>query len=163
MSPLPACTVEWVQACSTSRSFMAAPSQRQTLSCRCLVMAASTLHSPVLAAGTSTHLESATAVHRRASASLLDQSELHGGASSSSSKYNYNVLLIFRILPLKGTSFFKPFLKKVSITYCVHRPVRACGCKIIMAHGRIARVSWRGFFSLMMIVHACLTASIPYT
>ena len=37
--------VEQPQACSISRSFMAAPLQRHTPSCRCLVLAAITLNS----------------------------------------------------------------------------------------------------------------------
>ena len=48
--------------------------------CMCLVSAAEALSTRVPSAQMSTHLESATALHRGAAASLLDQSELHGGS-----------------------------------------------------------------------------------
>ena len=48
LSPPPPFIVEQVQACSISRSFItAAPSQRQTPSCRCLVMVAQALSTRV--------------------------------------------------------------------------------------------------------------------
>ena len=79
--PPPPPTTEQPQACSISRRFMAAPLQRRSPSCRCLVLAASTLPPECQPeAKTSTHLTSASASHHGAAASLLDQSALHGGS-----------------------------------------------------------------------------------
>ena len=61
-----------------SRSFMTASLRKQP-HCRCLTGAASTLPTECPQAETSTHLESASASHRGAAASLLHQLELHGG------------------------------------------------------------------------------------
>ena len=70
LSPHPPRTVEQPQACSISAFPVDSFTKAKT--CRCLV--------GVPAAETSTHLESASASHRGAAASLLDQSELHGGS-----------------------------------------------------------------------------------
>ena len=68
------------QACSISQSFLAASVARASLYLQVPGSQRQSLSTRVLAAETSTHLESATASHREATAaSLLDQSELHGG------------------------------------------------------------------------------------
>ena len=78
LSTPPPRTVEQPQACSISRSFMSAPSQT-TFSAG--VHNRRGKHSPPECRRqvASTHLESASASHRGAAASLLHQSELHGG------------------------------------------------------------------------------------
>ena len=74
-------TVQQPQACSISRSLMAASLQRQPPSSRCFRSVQQALSTRVPEAETSTtHLESASASHRAAAASLLDQSEPHGGS-----------------------------------------------------------------------------------
>ena len=83
------CIVRQPQACSirahngapTSllhQSELNAGSDATVITCRCLGVAARTLHPSERGAKTSTHLESTSASHNGAAASLLDQSELHG-------------------------------------------------------------------------------------
>ena len=79
LSPPPPRTVQQTQACSTSRSSMAAPVQTTiTQPGRC-VIAATDIRS---LSEYCTPLESASASHRAAAASLPSKSELHGGSGT---------------------------------------------------------------------------------
>ena len=76
LTPPPLRTVEQPQACSTCRSCMAASVAEHSA---CAWSSPQALSTRVPEAETSAHLESASASHHGAAASLLHQSELHGG------------------------------------------------------------------------------------
>ena len=77
------CTMVQPQACSISRRSMAAPTPRQTLDLQ--VLGRGGKHSPSECQRQKTSmytLDSASASHHGAAATLLDQSELHGGSEA---------------------------------------------------------------------------------